>query len=208
MEPTWGPRCIRDEMRNTIRFVTTLALILIAGVPALAKGPSSATITGPGIEEPIELFDQRQPEQEMHEQMVDLIEQTGLWYATPTLERIDRPAGLGEPLVLAWVNMGPPHLSEEERTIRQLIYLHAEGGPVIHTLEGHPSLGAWGGEITGWYRASTELVGTLQAFGVPTDAGGPAEFPSPMLALGALALLVLIATRLMNSRLRPVVSSQ
>ncbi len=199
MEPRRPQRCIWDEMRNTIALITTLAVILIA-VPALAKGPMSATITGPGIDEPIELFDQRRPKQEMHEHIVDLIEQTGLWYATPTLERIEQPGGLSEPLVLAW--------GEGSRTIRQDIYLHAEGGPVIHTLEGQPSLEAWGGEITGWFRAPTELVDTLQAFGVPTDAGRAAGIPSQMLALGALALLVLAAARLANSRLRPVVSSQ
>lgn len=195
-------------MRTTIRFIATLALILIAGVPALAKGPSSATITGPGIEEPIELIDYGDPGQEMHGHIGDLIEQTGLWYATPTLERIDRPGGLGEPLVLAWVNMGPPHLSEEERTIRQLIYLHAEGGPVIHTLEGQPSLEGWGGgEITGWFRAPTELVDTLQAFGVPTDTGRTAGIPSQMWAAVAVVAIVLAAARLVNSRARPVVSS-
>ena len=186
-------------MRNTIALITTVAVILIAA-PSLAKGPMSATITGPGIEEPIELFDQREPGQVMHEPIVDLIEQTGLWYATPTLERIDQPGGLGEPLVLAW--------GEGSHTIRQEIYLHAEGGPVIHTPDDQPSLEAWGGEVTGWFSAPTGLVDTLRAFGVPTEAGRAASIPLQMLAPGALALLVLIAARPVNSRLRPVVTSR
>lgn len=194
-------------MRRTIRFVTTMTLILIA-VPALAKGPASATITGPGIDEPIELFDQRQPEQVMHEHIVDLIKQTGLWYATPTLERIDQPGGLGEPVTLSWVNMGPPGLSEQERTIRQVIYLHADGGPVIETPEGQPGLEGWGGDVTGWFRAPTELIDTVREFGVPTDAGRAAATSSPALVLGGLAFLILIAARLVNSRHRPVVSSE
>jgi len=186
-------------MRNTIALITTLAVILIA-VPALAKGPASATVTGPGIAEPIELFGQRQPEQVMHEHIVDLIEQTGLWYATPTLERIDQPGGLGEPLVLTW--------GEGSHTIRQDIYLHAEGGPVIHTLESPPWRHGPGREITGWFRAPTGLVDTLRAFGVPTSAGGAAATTSPALVMGGLAFLILIAARLVNSRLSPVVSNQ
>lgn len=186
-------------MRRTTAVTTALVLIL-AAAPAMAKGPASATITGPGIDQPIELFDQRDHGQGIAEQIVDLIEQTGLWYATPSLERIDQPGGLGEPLVLAW--------GEGSRMIRQDIYLHAEGGPVIHTLEGQPSLEAWGGEITGWFRAPTELVDTLRAFGVPTDAGRTAATSSPALVLGGLAFLILIAARLVNSRLRPVVTNQ
>lgn len=199
MEPTRALRCIEGEMRRTTAVTTALVLIL-AAAPAMAKGPASATITGPGIDQPIELFDHRQSGQVMAKQIVDLIEQTGLWYATPSLERIDQPGGLGEPLVLAW--------GEGSRMIRQDIYLHAEGGPVIHTLEGQPSLEAWGGEITGWFRAPTELVDTLRAFGVPTDAGRTAAISSPALVLGGLAFLILIAARLVNSRLRPVVTNQ
>jgi len=183
-----------------------MTLILIA-VPALAKGPSSATVTGPGINEPIELFDQHRHEPQMTEDIVELIEQTGLWYATPDLDRIDPPGHLGEPLTLSWVNMGPPGLSEQERTIRQVIYLHADGGPVIETPEGQPGLEGWGGDVTGWFRAPAGLPDTLQSLGVPGHAVGTS--PTPALAsLAGLALLVFVAIRLVNSRLRPVVSSQ
>lgn len=186
-------------MRRGIGLVITAITILIASVPALAKGPSSATITGPGIDEPIELFDQRQPEQVMHEHIVDLIEQTGLWYATPALERIDQPGGLGEPLVLAW--------GEGSHTIRQDIYLHAEGGPVIHIPQDQPALDGWGGEVTGWFRAPTELADTLQALGVPIDSvQTTAAIPSVLALLAALAF-VFTAIRLVNSRLHPTISN-
>ncbi|HVR79971.1 MAG TPA: hypothetical protein VMS99_16460 [Acidimicrobiia bacterium] len=185
-------------MRSTIRFVSTVVLILIA-VPVFAKGPMSATISGPGIDEPIELFDQRQSEQVMHEHIVDLIEQTGLWYANQSLERVDPPVEPGQPLMLAWWGGG-------EHTIQQVIYLHADGGPVIHTPEGQTALEGWGGEVTGWFRAPVELGDTLQALGVPVDA--PTGSPSVLGWVAALALVGFLATRLVNSRLRPVVSSQ
>lgn len=196
-------------MRRTIQLLATLTLILIAAVPALGKGISSATVTGPGIDEPIDLLDFPDHDLETRDLMVKLIEQTGLWYATPALERIDPPGRLGEPLTIAWVNMGPPALSEEERTIRQVIYLHTEDGPVIHTPEGQPTLDGWGGEVTGWFRAPAELEESLHALGVPTTAG-KMTFATPWV-LGAVAALAFVASsviRLVNSRLRPVVSSQ
>lgn len=194
-------------MRTTIRFVTTLVLILIAGVPALAKGPSSATITGPGIDVPIELLDYPDHDLETRDLVMRLMKLSGIW-SPLSLTPIDPPEAPGEPLVLAWVNMGPPGLSDEERTIRQLIYLHADGGPVIHTPQDQPALDGWGGEVTGWFRAPVELGDTLQALGVPVEGVQTTATPPSVLALlAALAFVVFLAIRLVNSRLRPVVSN-
>lgn len=186
-------------MRQVTALMTTLSLILIAA-PCLAKGPSSATVAVPGMEEPIELFDHRHHEPKMQEHMFALVDQTGLWYPTPSLERVQPPADLGEPLTLVW--------GEGQKTIRQVIYLHAEGGPVIHTPEDQPTLRAWGSDITGWFRAPNELGDTLRAFGVPTEEARTSALSSPVLVIAALVVGIAGALRFVNSRLRPVVSNQ
>ncbi|MGH8945909.1 MAG: hypothetical protein ACRDVL_07160 [Acidimicrobiia bacterium] len=187
-------------MRRTIGLIGTAVLILIAAVPALAKGPASATITGPAIDEPIELFDQTDSDQSKVEEIRKLIEQSGLWYATPTLERIDPPAEPGRPLILTW--------GEGQHAIQQEIYLHAESGPAIHTLENQPALKGWGGEVTGWFRAPADLEDTLQALGVPTDGDVSAKAPAALGLVAIVAFLGFLATRLVNSRLRFVGSNQ
>jgi hypothetical protein len=188
-------------MRRIIWLVSTAVLILTATVPALAKGPASATVTGPGIEGPIVLFDLRDHGQAMAEPIDRLLGQTGLWYANHGLERIDPPAELGQPLILTW--------GEGQHAIQQEIYLHADGGPAIHTLENQPALKGWGGDVTGWFRAQAELEATLQVFGVPTEAAPIASTASSALIfLPVLALAVLLSFRLVNSKLRPVVLDQ
>lgn len=207
MEPSGALRCIRSEMRWAIGIVTILIMILIA-TPTLAKGPSSATLTGQGIDEPIELLDYPDHDVEIRNLVMRLMKLSGIW-SPLTLTRIDPPQHLGEPLVLTWVNMGPPERGEDERTIRQFIYLHADGGPVIHTPEGQTALQGWGGEVTGWFRAPAGIEDILRAFGVPTDSiQAPSTAPSLLAFVTAVAFLVFAATRLLNSRLRPVVPNQ
>jgi hypothetical protein len=161
--------------RKTVRIVALAALIagaLLGPVgPAAAKGPSSATITGPGIDQPIEMV-ANPVGGTMPQALVRLMEQSGVWYGSgvhlPT--RIESPAGrLGPAYTLAWVNMGPPERSVEQRTIRQYIYLEADGGPLIHT-PGQESLQGWGGDVTGWYAAPEGLRETLVELGVPAPA--------------------------------------
>ena len=128
-----------------------------------AKGPESAIITGPGIDQPIELINTTN-----RDLVARLMEQTGLWYATGDLPQpIDKPAGdLGPSYTLIWINSGPPGASIDERTIRQEIYLDAEGGPVIHT-PNQESLRGWGPVVNGWFAAPSGLRETLAELGVP-----------------------------------------
>ncbi len=182
--------------------VVTVALVVIGvSSPVAAKGPESATITGPGIDEPVELMDTGDAA------LVGLfMEQTGLWYGTGDLPSpIEEPAGdLGSAYTLTWINSGPPGLDVEVRTIRQVIYPNAESGPVIHTPD-QSSLSGWGPGVIGWFAAPGGLRNTLVELGVsiseppaPTEAlppdtpsaagspGGPSR--AAVWAIGVIAL--------------------
>lgn len=160
--------------------VLLFAAILTFALPAVAfaKGPESVTITGPGIDEPVDLMatvnwpiscDESCPT----DPMVLLMEQTGLWYAAgdgPV--DIEEPADeLGPAYQLTWVRGGFPEESVEERTFNQFLYLEAEGGPLVHT-PGQPGLSGWGGEPFGWVKASDGLAGTLKKLGAPLSSFG------------------------------------
>lgn len=172
--------------RSLIIMVATSAIVVAIGGSALAKGPESATITGPGIDESleIELIETANPDLVRR-----LMEQTGLWFATGDGSRIPaEPAGnLGPAYTLTWINSGPPADPVEERTIRQILYLQAESGAVIETpyqigLEG------WGAEVIGWFQAPDGLADTLTALGVPTSAPQSMLDPSTSTNLEAAAL--------------------
>lgn len=155
---------------KVITVVAFIAFVLFGFInPAFAKGPESAIITGPGIDQPIELIDIAN-----RDLVARLMEQTGLWYATGDLPQpIDKPAGdLGPSYTLTWINSGPPGASLDERTIRQEIYLEAENGPVIHTPDQEPLQG-WGPERIGWFAAPSGLRDTLTKLGAPISPARP-----------------------------------
>lgn len=162
---------------------TMIVVVFFACVrPVAAKGPESVTISGPGIEEPLELMSD-----DNWVLISKLMERTGLWYATGDLPRpIDGPTGyLGPAYTLTWINGGPPGKSVEERTLIQYLYLHAENGPLIHTPR-QENLDNWGQDRIGWFTAPDRLRGTLEELGVSlSDA--PASGPLPAGALRAVA---------------------
>ena len=197
-------------MRTTLRFVTMLVLILIAGIPALAKGPTSATVTGPGIDDPIELFDYHTPFTDAHTALIRL---TGLWYGNVGLEgtsELPPEVELGPAYTLTWLNEANPADPSDDYGIRQIIYPHAEGAPVIHTPK-QPALDD--GSLTlGWRTVPAELMDTLRQLGVPIDSVHVTPSRNqptwPIVMVLGIAVIVLAAARLVNSRLRPVVSSK
>lgn len=194
-------------MGRTIRFVTTMILILIA-VPALAKGPSSATVTGPGIDEPIELIDYGDLGQ--RDSVVALMRMTGVWYGNMGLEEtteLSPDVELGAAYILTWVSEANPGDPNDDFTIQQTLYPHALGGPVVHT----PAQPALDDEslTLGWRNVPVAFNDTLRQLGVPIDPVDETASGNQLKAAAVVVLAIaLAAARLVNSRLRPVVSSQ
>ncbi|MGH9228334.1 MAG: hypothetical protein ACRD07_06290 [Acidimicrobiales bacterium] len=147
---------------GVVAFTAVIAVLLSAAGPAAAKGAVSVTITGPGIplDGPIEVSGETHPDEWGQ---VD----TGLWEALPDIGpsplASEPPAGhVGLRHTLTWqVSTGP----DETTPIRQDLYLHAEGGPLVYTAPGQPI----GDEVTrgGWYRAPGRLRQVLADACVP-----------------------------------------
>lgn len=171
-------------------------LWLMAGT-VLAKGPESVTITGPGIDQPLELMKavggsgSCDPDCS-DSPLVRLMEQTGLWYASGDLPiPLDEPAEeLGSGHTLTWVRLGAPDETLAQRTIRQIIYLEAQNGPIVHTPD-QQSLKGWGAGVVGWFRAPPGLPDTLVELGLPTDPERSTR--TAWLATGALILMAGLA---------------
>jgi hypothetical protein len=147
--------------RMLIIAVAVCAIVVTTVGAALAKGPESATLTGPDIDKPIELT-QSDPG------IAQLMQQSGIWSGPGLREPIEPAGNLGPAYTLTWVNSGPPEASIEERTIRQILYPYAENGPLINT-PAQVGLVGWGGEVLGWYKAPS-LIDTLAALGVTAPA--------------------------------------
>lgn len=176
--------------------VSVIALLMFGlATSALAKGPESGTLEGPGITEPIEFFDQR-PAKEVQPAPSRLLDLTQLWRGAPP--PTSPPTDLGDPYTITWVNMGPPSATVEERTIVQHIYPDAEGGPLIHTPD-QPGLEGWGDSIKGWFEAPQELEEVIEdivATVAESEETGIHAWLLPAIAFGTIAGLTGLGRRL------------
>jgi hypothetical protein len=186
----------------TKRLITAglFALLVTAGfaATALAKGPETGTLSGPGIEMPIVFLDQTRPHETYDvEPPITLLEVTGLWYA-PVPGEATPLADLGEPYTVQWVNMGGGSLID--RTIVQHIYLDAEGGPLIHTPD-QIGLERWGDGVVGWFKAKDGIEKAIDAVmewagESPTEKPKAAPWTLPAIALAAVIGLIGLGRRL------------
>jgi hypothetical protein len=187
------------------RLILLLALALLA-MPsqALGKGPTAATMEGPGGGGGITFSG--------HEEsgpLGDLTQQSGWFPAAfaqePNPMLAERPKG----------NLGPkytvtytvPTDMNRTVTIRQEIYPYATSGPVTYMAPGQPLFDM--PTRGGWFQAGPDLKATLVAAGLPeTAARGSSEgtsFPTTTaVSLLAFALLLIGATALLlRRRARP-----
>jgi hypothetical protein len=142
--------------------------VALAG-PAWAKGIESATISGPGLDHPLDVT----PPNGDGGTLATL---TGFWDVMPdqprppTFTEQEPPGQLGPRYTITWRLMTGP---EETTAIRQDLYPDAAGGPLVHTAAGQRIFE--GATVGGWYAAPPELRDLLGSLGVPAADTGPAK---------------------------------
>ena len=192
---------------------TGVAAALWLATPALAKGPSQASITGPGLVRAVVVAGNGEPGE--LGPLAVLAEQTGLVNAlfgadisvaqqAPVPLRTPPPkASLGPRYTVIYIVPGvTPQPGEQFGRIRQDLYPSAAGGPVIYTPPGQDGFGQ-PLLVIGWLRASPQLTRTLAQLGIrprPGPAAAPptrlpaAAHPAPAHQAGWRTLAWLIAS--------------
>ena len=186
------------------RLILLLALAALA-IPsvALGKGPSAATMEGPGGGGGITFSGD-----EGSGPLGNLTQQSG-WFSAvfeqePNPMLADRPQGdLGPKYTVTYTVPGP---SNGTFTITQDVYPYASSGPVTYLAPGQPIFDMQ--TPGGWFQAGPDLKETLVAAGLPeTAAAGSSDdtsFPTTTVSLLAFALLLVGATAvLLRRRARP-----
>jgi hypothetical protein len=154
----------------------SIAAAIMLATPALAKGPSQASITGPGLVRAIAVTGNGEPG--MQGPLATLAGQTGLFTVlfgadagvtpqTPPLHTPPPKASLGPRYTVIYTVPGvTPPPGQQDGRIRQDLYPDAAGGPVVYT---PPGQDGFGGPlaVTGWLRAGPGLTRTLVQLGVP-----------------------------------------
>jgi hypothetical protein len=182
-----------------------LAPALIAGVALLlpataaAKGPSDATITGPGLSSPIKISGGGEGGNTTlgHLVMYGGFFPQAFGQSPDPVFRARPATALGPRYDVTYVVPGP-----STDTLRQELYPYAAGGPLSYMEPGQP---LWSQKTHGgWFRAAPELKPTLIEAGLPKKAPATHErvANARKLALGAGAGVVLAAGALFLLRRR------
>jgi hypothetical protein len=181
-------------MKRLILTLTIAALVLPSS--ALGKGPSAATIEGPGAGGGGITFGGP----EGGGPLGPMADQAGFFPAVfrqqpdPMLDR--RPEGdLGPKYTIRYTVPGP---NNEVWTIRQDVYPYAKPAPVTYMAPGQ-EIFETDGTRGGWYQAGPDLKETLVSAGLPASAPGAgssddSSFPTITVSLLVFALLVVGAT--------------
>jgi len=186
-----------------ITFVMTLV------TPALAKGPTQARITGPGLARGIVISGNGEPGQ--LSKLAMLATRTNLYAVlfgpggsiqAPVRLRIPPPAAsIGPRYTITYTLPGAtPQGTVKLGRIRQDLYPLAAGGPLIYTPSGQIGFGQ-PLRIPGWIRASTRLTRTLSKLGVPlrqmqeqrTHASAAHAGSTSMWLIGSAAAIAAVA---------------
>ena len=165
----------------------SIAAAITLAAPALAKGPSQARITGPGLAHAIVVSGNGEPGQPGMLNTLTL--QTRLFSVmfgpnapVPPPLRTPPKASLGPRYTIIYTVPGEfPLPGKQFGQIRQDLYPRAAGGPVIYTPPRQP-----GGPLPvfGWFRASRRLPRTLAKLGVPPRAGTPTALQTSLRPAG------------------------
>jgi hypothetical protein len=189
-------------MKHAVLALAIAALAFPAS--ALGKGPSGASIDGPGSGGGITVSGGGESG---GTPLGDLTQQAGFFAATfgqePNPLLASRPNGnLGPKYTITYTVPGPNNELDE---IRQDVYPYANPAPVTYM---EPGQAFFGTERTrgGWFKADPALRQTLVAAGLPRTAPGSAttsgssDFPTALVTLLTASLLVAMATALLIRR--------
>ncbi len=193
-------------MKHALLALAIAALALPAS--ALGKGPSGASIDGPGSGGGITVSGDGESG---GTQLGDLAQQAGFFAAAfgqePNPLPATRPNGdLGQKYTITYTVPGP---NNELDQIRQDVYPYANPAPVTYM---EPGQAFFGTERTrgGWFQGDAALKQTLVAAGLPrtapasATASGSRDFPTALITLLTASLLVAMATALLiRRRTRP-----
>ena len=179
-------------MRRVMSLVGIIALIaMLSPTSALAKGPSSASIDGPGTGGGIDVTGEPgSGEPGSSGTLANLAEHAGLFavgFGMGTGQLSDqRPDGeLGPELTVEFTVPGPDAARD---VVVQRLYPWADGGAVTYTEEGQSFMGME--TMGGWYAGGERLTTTL------TEVGLPEQPPSQRPALMPIAVAIIIACAL------------
>lgn len=187
------------------RILLTIALAtLVLPATALAKGPSEASLDGPGLGKPITFTGTEEPGTPLG----DLTAQAGFFPAAfeqqPDPMLAGRPKGnLGPKYTIAYTVPGP---EGEVFHIRQGVYPYAKPWAVTYMAPGQELFRIPNGTRGGWYE-SPALKETLIRAGLPKVAPAPASSSAGFLSgrVGAVvgAVILLAAAGWFLVRRRP-----
>ena len=142
------------------------AAALVLPATAAAKGPSEATITGPGLSSTLTIAGNG--EGDTSTDLGLLVTEAGFFpevYAQPPSPLLrTKPTGLGPRYAVVYTVPGPT-----TSTMEQDLYPYAAGGPASYM---RPGQRFWGTQSTvgGWYRGTSALKTMLIKAGLPQTA--------------------------------------
>jgi hypothetical protein len=155
-------------MKRALPALAALAMVLLLPATVAAKGPSTATIAGPGLDHALEI--KGYGEGGDATPLGILVEGGGffaqVFQPTPRLTTKARPAGqLGPRYDVTYTVPGP----NGDSTLTQDLYPYAATGPLTYMTPGEKF---WGSQSTtgGWFRGSTQLKQMLVQAGLPSAA--------------------------------------
>ena len=187
------------------RLVLTLAIAaLVLPATALGKGPTVASLDGPGTGD----ITFKGYGESSGTSLGELTEQTGFFPAVfspePNPMVASHPKGdLGPKYTITYT---VPNGSDVDDMIRQDVYPYAKPSPVTYTAPGQKIFDRQ--TRGGWFQADARLKETLLSAGLPARApaisSGDASFPIHLVGLLAAALLLATATAfVVRRRTRP-----
>jgi hypothetical protein len=156
---------VYERVMRCVLLLVPLALALTAS-PALAKGPTSFTVSGPGLDEPLLADARAEQRPAAYWRLVE-----GLHFFEAAMQS---PSGTRR-TAAPTSTLGPryrirhriPLSSNRPIVIEQDLYPYASGGPVTYMRPGQEFLQYK--TAGGWYRAAAHVKAALVARGLPAS---------------------------------------